>query len=184
MPTHEENTVVTITKGHAFVRPPAAKILAGGQSNLEEVLLIQQISTYRAIMDHVHFRSPAEVMMEHFLEERCCNESEIRREVVVASIPYIVICILIFLYVVFGAFTFSVIDDFMDEDTFATKCFFIFTTLTTIELFVQRFNLESISNLRYCSTLEAAHTEIFVLEILLNFKVFRDDELIGSDETA
>ncbi|EYC01359.1 hypothetical protein Y032_0108g59 [Ancylostoma ceylanicum] len=34
------------------------------------------------------------------------------------------------------------------------------------------------------TTLKAAPTEISVLEISLYFKVFRDDELIGSDETA
>ncbi|EYB81710.1 hypothetical protein Y032_0375g226 [Ancylostoma ceylanicum] len=32
--------------------------------------------------------------------------------------------------------------------------------------------------------LKTATTEFFVLEISLNFKVFRDDELVGSDETA
>ncbi|CAJ0593406.1 unnamed protein product [Cylicocyclus nassatus] len=32
----------------------------------------------------------------------------------------------------FGAFVFSAIDDFMDKDNFISKCFFIFTTLTTI----------------------------------------------------
>ncbi|EYC06925.1 hypothetical protein Y032_0073g776 [Ancylostoma ceylanicum] len=32
--------------------------------------------------------------------------------------------------------------------------------------------------------LKAVPTEIFVLDISLNFEVFRDDELIGSGETA
>ncbi|KIH68712.1 Ion channel [Ancylostoma duodenale] len=59
-------------------------------------------------------------------------------QVAIASIPYIVICISLCLYVVFGAFIFSVIDDFMDKDTFATRCFFIFTTLTTIALLTRQ----------------------------------------------
>ncbi|RCN51349.1 Ion channel [Ancylostoma caninum] len=83
-------------------------------------------------MDHLRVRSPVEIMTDRFLEQRCCSKSDIRREVAIASIPYIVICISLSLYVVFGALTFSAIDDFMDQDTFATKCFFIFTTLTTI----------------------------------------------------
>ncbi|KAL6729855.1 hypothetical protein Aduo_000870 [Ancylostoma duodenale] len=83
-------------------------------------------------MNGVRIRSPVEIMTDRFLEQRCCNKSDIKREVAIASIPYIVICISLCLYVVFGAFIFSVIDDFMDKDTFATRCFFIFTTLTTI----------------------------------------------------
>ncbi|EYB98289.1 hypothetical protein Y032_0132g1696 [Ancylostoma ceylanicum] len=34
------------------------------------------------------------------------------------------------------------------------------------------------------NVLKAAPTEIFVLEISLNLGVFREDELIGNDETA
>ncbi|VDK59722.1 unnamed protein product [Cylicostephanus goldi] len=102
-----------------------------GKSKFQTVEILEKIHT-KMITDHIHIQSPVEVITKRFLDERCCDKTDIKREIFVASLPYLAICLTLILYVMLGAFVFSAIDDFMDKDNFTTKCFFIFTTLTTI----------------------------------------------------
>ncbi|PIO75302.1 Ion channel [Teladorsagia circumcincta] len=52
--------------------------------------------------------------------------------IIIASLPYIIISMLSILYVMGGAAAFSLIDDSIAKIDYASRCFFVFSTLTTI----------------------------------------------------
>ncbi|KAK6012594.1 Ion channel, partial [Ostertagia ostertagi] len=102
------------------------------------------------MIPEVRLQSPFRVFEQRFLEHRCCDDKDFKREVwnfssdlfnfyiqfqiIIAFLPYIIISMLSILYVMGGAAAFSLIDDSIAKIDYASRCFFVFSTLTTIDV--------------------------------------------------
>nr|CDJ93446.1 Ion transport 2 domain containing protein [Haemonchus contortus] len=84
------------------------------------------------MIPEVQLQSPWRTFEQRFQEYRCCDDKDFKRELIIASLPYIIISILSILYVMGGAAAFSLIDESISDNGFASRCFFVFSTLTTI----------------------------------------------------
>lgn len=83
-------------------------------------------------MDYISIQSPLQTFEKRFREHRCCTDRDLKREILIASIPYVVISVISVLYILGGAVVFTLIDGELAEEGFNRKCLFVFTTLTTI----------------------------------------------------
>ncbi|KAK5968431.1 hypothetical protein GCK32_014013 [Trichostrongylus colubriformis] len=86
------------------------------------------------MIPYVRLQSPFRVFEQRFQLHRCCDEKDFNREIIIASLPYVIISLLSISYVLAGATVFSLIDDSISKHDFAGRCFFVFSTLTTIGL--------------------------------------------------
>ncbi|CAJ0961530.1 unnamed protein product, partial [Mesorhabditis belari] len=75
---------------------------------------------------------PYAVWKEQFIEDRCCTQEEIRREFLYASIPHILLNILLILYWYIGALIFHKIEPRIHYKSIHEAALFCFITTSTI----------------------------------------------------
>ncbi|KAK5968203.1 Ion channel [Trichostrongylus colubriformis] len=64
--------------------------------------------------------------------DRCCNEKDFIKELVISATPHILLNLLLIAYLLFGTFLLQYADDGIGKEDFPSALLFIFTTITTI----------------------------------------------------
>uniref|UniRef100_A0A1I7WZS0 Ion_trans_2 domain-containing protein n=1 Tax=Heterorhabditis bacteriophora TaxID=37862 RepID=A0A1I7WZS0_HETBA len=101
----------------------------GNEQNAQVVLSAQCLKPYY-------------LWKQQFMEDRCCDEKQLIKEVIspfifafyllISSIPHIILNFLLFFYIVLGAFLFRFLDEGIGKEGVRESILFAFTTITTI----------------------------------------------------
>nr|CDJ89070.1 Ion transport 2 domain containing protein [Haemonchus contortus] len=75
---------------------------------------------------------PYDTWKQEFMLDRCCNEKDFIKELVISSTPHVLLNLLLIAYLLFGTVLLQYADEGIGEADFSRALLFIFTTILTI----------------------------------------------------
>ncbi|KAJ1347373.1 Ion channel [Parelaphostrongylus tenuis] len=95
------------------------------------------ISKKKICVSHYRFiqqggMKPYHTWKQEFMQDRCCSERDFVKELLVASIPHVLLNLLLIFYILLGTVILRHVDEAIGKEEFPSALLFTFTTITTI----------------------------------------------------
>ncbi|EYC33492.1 hypothetical protein Y032_0002g826 [Ancylostoma ceylanicum] len=103
-----------------------------GAENLKKKVSRQEPKPPRYQLIRTNSMKPYLTWKEQFMKDRCCDEKEVYKEVLIASTPHVLLNLLLIAYLLFGTFLMRFADEIIAKEDFQPSLLFTFTTIMTI----------------------------------------------------
>lgn len=115
-------------------KPNFDEVWKGDGSSLTSTKLLSLKRAYSGHYRRIHRGSmkPYDTWKQEFMLDRCCNEKDFIKELVIASSPHVLLNLLLIVYLLFGTVVLQYMDKGIAKEDFPPALLFAFTTITTI----------------------------------------------------